>query len=104
MGGLWRNGDVAPEGKFLVQRRDGTSPEWPYFVIAASDPAAPAALRAYADAAEQHGMDAEYVADVRSLADQFVAWREAHSSGEPDAPPHRVDDPAVVAKMAAREA
>ena len=102
MAGLWRNGDVAPEGKYLVLRRDGTVPEWPWFVISAADPAAPAALRAYADECERLCMDPQYVADVRALADQFETWRLANTTGDPDAPPHRTDDPEVVARMAAR--
>jgi len=40
-------------------------------VIGAKDPAAPAALRAYADSAAQHGMNEGYVAGVRRLADSF---------------------------------
>ena len=99
MAGLWRNADGTREGKYLVQRRDGSVPEWPWFVISAADPAAPAALRAYADTGARCGMDAEYVADVRTLAYEFEAWWKAHGSGDPDAPPHRVDDPAVVARM-----
>src|ERR1700704_5669978 len=39
-GGLWRNQEGTREGKYLVQRRDGSIPEWPYFVIGARDPAA----------------------------------------------------------------
>lgn len=82
-----------------MQRRDGTVPEWPYFVMGAADPAAPRALRAYADAAQDLGMDAEYVADLRDLANEFVAWRKEHGSGDPDAPRHRQDDPETIAKM-----
>jgi hypothetical protein len=86
-------------GKYLVLRRDGTVPEWPYFVLGAADPVAPAALRAYADGAEKLGMDPQYVADLRELADQFWAWRAEHGEGDPDAPRHRVDDPQVIARM-----
>lgn len=96
---LWRNADGTREGKYLVQRRDGTIPIWPYFVIAASDPAAPAALRAYAEAAEECEMDPAFVADIRTLADDFVLWRDANGTGNPDAPPHRTDDPAIIAKL-----
>ena len=97
-GGLWRKRGMG--GKYLVQRRDGTVPEWPGFVIGAKDPAAPAALRAYADAAEKLGFDARYVADMRELADDFDAYRKAHGAGDPDAVPHRKDDPEVIAKIA----
>lgn len=87
--------------KYLVQRRDGTVPDWPYFVIAASDPAAPAALRAYADAAEAEGMDPEYVEDLRGQAGDFDQWRRENGAGDPDAPLHRTDDPEVVARIKA---
>lgn len=33
MARLWRNNEGTREGKYLVQRRDGTVPEWPYFVM-----------------------------------------------------------------------
>jgi hypothetical protein len=102
MARLWKHTDGTREGKYLVQRRDGTVPEWPYFVIAAADPAAPDALRAYADAAERHHMDPQYVADIRALATEFFMWRQwrpENRAGDPDAPKHRTDDPAIVAKM-----
>lgn len=99
MPGIWQNNDGTREGKYLVQRRDGTVPEWPFFVIAASDPAAPGALHGYADAAAMYGLDYEYIKDVRELAAQFVQWRNEHGAGDPDAPRHRVDDPEIVAKM-----
>lgn len=99
MARLWRNIRETREGKYLVQRRDGTIPQWPWFVLGASDPAAPAALRAYADVAETHDMDPQYVADIRQLADDFEVWREDWGSGDPDAPRHRKDDPTIIAKM-----
>jgi hypothetical protein len=92
-------GDKAPEGKFLVLRRDGSVPEWPNFVLGARDPAAVAALLAYADAAEGLGYDDQFVHDVRRLAVVFSDYREDHGDGDPDAPPHREDDPEVIAKM-----
>lgn len=87
--------------KYLVQRRDGTVPDWPYFVIAASDPAAPAALRAYADKAEELGFQPDYVEDVRGQADDFERWlrEKPQMTGDPDAPKHRVDDYEVVARI-----
>lgn len=100
MAGLWRYGDKAPEGKYLVTRRDGTIPEWPYFVIGAKDPAAPASLRAYADEAERLQFDPQYVSDVRRMAAEFEDFRWMQGAGDPDAPPHRKDDPATVARMA----
>lgn len=87
--------------KFLVLRRDGTVPSWPYLVLGARDPAAPAALRAYADEAEHLGMDPEYTADVRALAGDWEHYRAAHGPGDPDALPHRTDDPAVLARITA---
>jgi hypothetical protein len=99
MGGLWRNEQGTREGKYLVKRRDGTVPEWPWFVLGGRDPAAPHALRAYADEAERLGMDPAYVRDVRDLAVGFEECLEANVAGDPDAPKHRKDDPATVAEM-----
>lgn len=99
MARLWRNTEGTREGKYLVTRRDGTIPQWPYFVIAASDPAAPAALWAYAKACEENGMDPEYVADLKKLSGDFGIWRGLHGAGDPDAPRHRTDDPATIEKM-----
>lgn len=87
--------------KFLVLRRDGTVPDWPYFVLGARDPAAPAALRAYADAAEEQGMDPMYIADLRYQAADFERYRIAHGNGDLDAPPHRPDDLQVVTRIKA---
>lgn len=99
MARLWKNTNGTREGKYLVQRRDGSVPEWPYFVIGASDPAAPQALYAYATRAESHGMDPEYCADIRKLAEEFEHWRAEHQDGDPDAPRHREDNPAIIALM-----
>jgi hypothetical protein len=85
--------------KYLVQRRDGSVPEWPYFVIAASDPAAPNALRAYANDAQFHGMGKEYYEDVLKLAERFEQWLQENGAGDPDAANHRKDDPTVVSKI-----
>jgi hypothetical protein len=87
--------------KFLVVRRDGTVPDWPYLVIGARDPAAPAALRAYADEAERLGFDAEFAADVRGQAADFERYRAEHGDGDPDAPAHRPDDPETVSRFKA---
>jgi hypothetical protein len=89
----------APEGKFLVVRRDGTVPRWPHFVLGARDPCASKALRAYADEAELLGFDPAYVESVREVADDFVHYRTAHGDGDPDAGPHRKDDPQVIHAM-----
>lgn len=97
--GLWRNDPATPEGKYLVKRRDGSVVEWPNFVLGAKDPATPAALRAYADEAEKHGFNAQYVSDVRALAASFEQYRHDHGQGDPDRGRHRVDDPETVREM-----
>ena len=97
--GLWRYNSDTPEGKYLVKRRDGSIPEWPNFVIGAKDPAAPAALRAYADEAERRGMNERYVSDVRYLATVFERYRLDNGEGDPDRGRHRQDDPATVNEM-----
>jgi hypothetical protein len=99
MPGLWKNNPETPGGKYLLKRRDGSIPMWPFFVIGARDPAGPAGLRAYADEAERLGMDPTYVEDVRDLADEFFHWCKDNGPGDPDAPRHRKDDPATVAEM-----
>ena len=83
--------------KYLVVRRDGSVPKWPKFVLGARDPAAPAAMRAYAEQAEKLGMEPEYVSMVHEMADQFERYRADKGPGDPDAPPlERSDDAAVV--------
>ncbi len=99
MGGLWRNNPETPEGKYLVLRRDGSVPEWSWFVLGARDPAAPTALRAYADTAEKLGYDPMYVQDCRDLADLFDAERKKQGEGDPDGVRHRKDCQAVVTLM-----
>lgn len=96
---LWRNTEEVPEGKYLVTRRDGSTPDWPYFVIGAKDPAAPAALRAYAAEARLFGMDPQYADDVDDLAEEFEQYRMMKGSGDPDGRPHRADDAATIEKM-----
>lgn len=80
-------------------RRDGTVPEWPNFVIGAKDPAAPAALRAYADEAEKLGMNMKYVTDVRYMAVEWEGYRRENGTGDPDRGRHRKDDPATIKEM-----
>lgn len=98
MAGIWRYHGIEG-GKYLVQRRDGTVPEWPYFVIGAKDPAASAAILAYAEKAESLGFDPEYVSDLRKMAQQFKEYRHLNGEGDPDGKPHRKDDPETVSKM-----
>jgi len=90
--------------KFLVLRRDGTVPEWPYLVLGARDPACPAALRAYAAEARRLGMDAEYADDIEGMAGDWERYRAAHGDGDPDAPPHRADDAVTVSRIRAGSA
>lgn len=97
--GLWRNNPETPEGKYLVQRRDGTVVEWPNFVIGAKDPCASKALLAYAQEAERLGMNMDYVRDIIHLAQQFHEYRLNHGDGDPDRGRDHQDDPATVAKM-----
>jgi hypothetical protein len=99
MARLWKNIEGTREGKYLVLRRDGTIPEWPYLVLGAADPATPAAIRELAHTSAILGMDPEYVSDLMKLADEFEAWRQANKAGDPDAPKHRTDDPAIIEKM-----
>lgn len=94
---LWRN--VMDGCKFLVVRRDGTIPEWPHFVMGARDPWAPAAMRAYADAAEAGGADQDYVQSIRDEAGHFETYLAEHGQGDPEAAPHRADDPSIVQVM-----
>lgn len=97
--GLWRDDPKTPEGKYLVKRRDGTVPEWPSFTMGARDPAAPAALRAYADKSEELGFTAGFVAAIRRMADEWDIYRLHYGAGDPDRGKHREDDPATIAEM-----
>lgn len=106
-------------GKFLVLRRDGSVPDWTWFVLGAADPSAPVALRAYAgdaivkacDMVGDHGetcpemlSKVAYGQHVDRLAHDFDRERRdreaaGRKKGDPEAPPHRVDDPLVLALM-----
>jgi hypothetical protein len=102
---VWVKTTVAPEGKYLVVRRDGTIPHWPHFVLGGDDPNSPAALNAYADQAAMNGLDFDYVASIRELSDDFqrrvdaIARGEIKGKADPDAPPHRRDNPAIISAM-----
>lgn len=85
--------------KFLVIRRDGSVPEWPYIVLGGRDPAAPTAIRALSAESRRLGKDPEYCDDLLGLADDFEEYCQEHGEGDPDAPPHRQDDPMVVARL-----
>lgn len=97
---IWAKTKEFSEGKFLVVRRDGSVPHWPHFVLGARDPLAPIALRAYAKAAREAAeLDPEYIASIEELAEDFDAYRGKQGEGDPDAPPHRTDDPGVIDAM-----
>lgn len=85
--------------KYVVQRRDGSVPEWPWFVLGAADPCMPTALQAYADACEIEGMDPVYIGYLRAYAEVCDSWRQDHALGDPDAPRHREDDPETLSKV-----
>lgn len=102
---IWAKTKEFFEGKFLVVRRDGSVPHWPHFVLGARDPAAPAALRAYAAACRnRYGLDPEYCASIDALAEDFERYRTQQGDGDPDAPPHRTDDPNVISAMRGHDA
>lgn len=99
---LWRNNPETPEGKYpIVLRRDGTPLESRYIVMVLKDPAVEAALIAYAKKAAELGYDSELVQDIRVLSDQCERERERAAASskpaDPDAAPHRKDDPVVLA-------
>lgn len=96
---VWTKTQKYKEGKYLVVRRDGTIPTWPHFVLGACDAAAPAALNAYAQEAHDVGMDIEYCDSIKELAFDFDRYRDHHGDGDPDAAPHRTDDPAIISLM-----
>lgn len=101
---IWAKTKEFCEGKFLVVRRDGTVPHWPHFVLGARDPAAASALRGYADVAAALNFEPDYVASIRELSLDFDRYRAAHGNGDPESPPHRKDDPKVIAAMRGHEA
>lgn len=98
---IWRKTGIAG-CKYLVVRRDGTIPSWSHFVMGARDPAAPAALRAYADAGDKAGFDREYTDSIRELATDFEKELAETGAGDPPAGPHRKDDSDVVAAMSGK--
>lgn len=77
--------------KYLVLRRDGSVPEWPLFVLGASDPAAYAALVAYRREAGRRNYDAAFLAVLDERIAAFTAWT---SKSVPDAV--AFDAPAIV--------
>jgi len=96
---IWAKTEEFSEGKFLVVRRDGSIPHWPHFVLGARDPVAPATLRSYAYHARHLGFEEDYVKSIMELADDFESYRHLWGNGDPEAPPHRHDDPDVISAM-----
>lgn len=101
---IWAKTKEFFEGNFLVVRRDGSVPHWPHFVLGARDPAAPYAIRSYAAECHRLGLDKEYVESLYALARDFEDYRFIQGEGDPDAPPHRVDSPAVIDAMRGHDA
>jgi hypothetical protein len=58
--------------------------EWPSFVLGARDPAAPAALLAYAITARQLGMSTGYCNAVSKLSEEFDDYRLERGAADPD--------------------
>lgn len=56
--------------------------EEPTFVLKASDPAAPLALHAYADAASMYGKSYKETSEIRGMAADFVRWRHKQEASE----------------------
>lgn len=96
---LWRKIAGFVGCKYLVVRRDGSVPRWPNMVLGASDPAAPAGLRAYAMKARELGMDPEYCQDIDNLACEFEDYRTVFGAGKPDDGPERHDNQTIVEIM-----
>lgn len=88
-----------PDSKYIVTRRDGTVPNWPWFVLGGRDPRAADTVRDYADRCERDGLDPEYVAVCRRRADLMESHLAVHGAGDPGAPLHREDDPTTIAKL-----
>jgi len=61
--------------KYIVLRRDGSVPDWPWFVLGARDPAAPRAVRSYATTSKAMGADEQYIENVVDHAKKMDAWR-----------------------------
>lgn len=106
MAGIWKNNPETAEGKYpIVLRRDGSVLLKPYFVMVAGDPGIVPALKAYARAHEIFGSDPQYVTDIKQMLRDFSAYagslidlpNDSPLKPDPDAPPHRKDDPLTIA-------
>jgi hypothetical protein len=92
-GAFIEHGRESMKDKFLVIRRDGTVPAWPWLVLGGRDPWAIEAARAYADAAERGGGDPDYIAHIRSMVTEM---EEFPKDGDHEFGP---DDPAIIQVM-----
>jgi hypothetical protein len=119
---LFRDNPATPEGKYLVKRRDGSTVEWPSFVLGARDPDGADTLRFYGllkllptplrdemvreiQTSIKHwlvhpdGQNKPFVASVQKWARIWEQYREEHGDGDPLMGAHRKDDPATIAEM-----
>lgn len=97
--GLFRDNDATKEGKYLVLRRDNTVPTWPWFVLGARDPMAAWALWFYSWIGVFYTWNWDYLKGVNRLSWDYYDYRHKHGDGDPDAGPHREDNPFVIARM-----
>lgn len=97
---LVRDNPKTPEGKYLVMRRDGTVPDWQWFVLGARDPMVPLTLRFYALYGWVRGyFKWSYVRSVFRFARDMNAYRKDHGTGDPHKGLHRKDNPAIIELM-----
>lgn len=82
--------------KYLVVRRDGTVPDWPYLVLGAKDPAASFTLRKYAEKAKELGIDNDYCLSILQLADKFDEYKDKNGTSIPSELSNRKNDPAII--------
>jgi len=79
--GLWRF--LQGASKYLVIRRDGTVPQWPYLLLGARDPAGADTLRYYARRCRELGTGEQYALDIERLALEFERYREDAGPSRP---------------------
>lgn len=120
--GLFCDNPVTPEGKYHVRRRDGTTVEWPSFVLGARDEDAEICFRIYgllklmppeeragfiedmfdqfaASRSDPNAQNVGFFDSVMANADLWAMYRAEHGDGDPLMGPHRKDDPATIEEM-----
>lgn len=103
--GLWMLDKEMEGGKYIVLRRDGTVFSEPNFVLGPRDPAAPAAMRAYADECQKlmdsgnTNFNQQYIDECRNLASMMEQHQAIYGLGDPGKGPHRKDHPKVIEQM-----